>query len=43
MAHEVEEATAAVRAVLDDASFGAAWEKGRNMSLEDAVELALES
>jgi len=43
MAQEVEDATAAVRAQLDSASFAEAWEAGRNMTLEDAIELAVES
>ena len=41
MTQEVEDATAVVRGLLDDASFAASWEEGRNMSLEDAVALAL--
>jgi len=43
MVKEVEEATAAARALLDDTSFVEAWHAGRNMSLEDAVALALET
>jgi len=43
MTREVEDATAAVRAYLDDASFDAAWEEGTKMSLDDAVALALET
>jgi predicted ATPase/class 3 adenylate cyclase len=41
MRREVEDATAAVRAQLDDDSFDAAWEEGARMSLDDAVALAL--
>ena len=43
MTQEVEDATAAVQWLLDDVSFAAAWEEGRNMSLDDAVALALET
>jgi hypothetical protein len=32
----------ALRAALDEAAFVAAWAEGRAMSLEDAVEFALE-
>jgi non-specific serine/threonine protein kinase len=41
MTREVDEATAAVRAQLDDASFDAAWEQGLRMTLDEAVALAL--
>ena len=33
---------AALRAQLDEATFNAAWEEGRQMTLEQAVEYALE-
>jgi predicted ATPase/class 3 adenylate cyclase len=42
MKRELDDATAAARAQLDDASFAAAWEDGARMSLDDAVALALE-
>jgi predicted ATPase len=42
MTGEVDDAIAAVRTQLDDASFDRAWEKGRSMSLEEAIQLALE-
>jgi hypothetical protein len=38
----LDDATAAVRAQLDEASFEAAWGKGAEMSLDGAVTLALE-
>jgi non-specific serine/threonine protein kinase len=41
MTREVDDATTAVRAELDDDSFDAAWEEGAKMSLDEAVELAL--
>jgi hypothetical protein len=41
MTHEVDEATADVRELLDDDSFEAAWEAGARMNLDDAVALAL--
>jgi predicted ATPase/class 3 adenylate cyclase len=41
MTREVDEATAAVRARLDDASFDAAWQEGARMSVDDAIALAL--
>jgi hypothetical protein len=41
MTREVDDATAAVRAQLDEAAFAAAWENGTKMSLADAVALAL--
>jgi hypothetical protein len=41
MAREVEDATAAARAALDDASFDAEWEFGRALTLAEAVALAL--
>jgi predicted ATPase len=43
MTREIEDATAAVRAQLDDASFAAAWEEGAKMTLDDAATLALET
>ena len=42
MTREVDEATAAARAQLDDASFEAAWEEGARTSLDEAVALALQ-
>jgi hypothetical protein len=42
MAQEVEDATAAVRAQLDEAAFEAAWEAGAKLSLDDACAFALE-
>ncbi|MGH3132988.1 MAG: hypothetical protein ACRDNY_04470, partial [Gaiellaceae bacterium] len=42
MTREVEDATAAVRAQLDDDSFDAAWEQGTRISLDDAVARALD-
>ncbi|HLG07953.1 MAG TPA: hypothetical protein VI409_04690, partial [Gaiellaceae bacterium] len=41
MTREVEDATAAARAQLDAEAFDAAWEEGANMSLDEAVALAL--
>jgi hypothetical protein len=41
MTKEVDDATAATRAQLDDASFDEAWEEGARMSLDEAVALAL--
>jgi predicted ATPase/class 3 adenylate cyclase len=41
MTEEVEESTAAVQALLDEASFDAAWEEGRKLSLDEAIALAL--
>jgi hypothetical protein len=41
MTREVEDATAAVRAQLDDDSFDAAWEEGAKLTLDEAVALAL--
>jgi predicted ATPase len=41
MTRELDDATAAVRAELDDDSFDAAWERGAKMSLDEAVALAL--
>jgi hypothetical protein len=41
MAQEVDDAKAAVHALLDDTILAAAWEEGRNMSIEDAIALAL--
>jgi tetratricopeptide (TPR) repeat protein len=43
MTREVDDATAAVRAQMDDASFEAAWEEGAKMSLDEAIALALDS
>jgi predicted ATPase/class 3 adenylate cyclase len=43
MTREVDHATAAVRAQLDDESFDVAWDDGAKMSLDAAVALALES
>ena len=34
---------AAVRAQLDEATFNAAWEEGRKMTLEQAIEYALKA
>jgi predicted ATPase len=42
MTHELDEATAAVRARLDADVFAAAWEEGARTSLDEAVALALE-
>jgi predicted ATPase len=41
MTRELDEATEAAKAQLDEASFTAAWEAGANMSLDDAIALAL--
>ena len=41
MTHEVDDATTAVQAQPDDASFEAAWEEGVKMSLDEAIALAL--
>jgi hypothetical protein len=41
MTREVDDATAAVRAQLEDDAFEAAWEEGARMSLDEAVALAL--
>ena len=41
MTHEVDDATTAVRAQLDGASFEAAWEEGVKMSLDEAIALTL--
>jgi len=41
MTRELDDATAAVRAQLDENSFDAAWAEGAKMSLDDAVALAL--
>jgi predicted ATPase len=41
MTREVDDATAAVRVQLDDAAFAAAWEEGANLSLDEAIALAL--
>jgi predicted ATPase/class 3 adenylate cyclase len=38
-----QETLAAIRAQLDEASFAAAWEQGRALTLDEAVALALES
>lgn len=43
MTREMDEATAATQAHLDDDSFAAAWEEGARMSLDEAVALALET
>jgi predicted ATPase/class 3 adenylate cyclase len=40
-AEQDEKTRAMVHAQLDDAAFNAAWEKGRNLTLDDAVGLAL--
>jgi len=37
-----EETLAIIRTDLDDASFAEAWEQGRALDLDEAVELALE-
>ncbi len=42
MTGTVDDATAAVRAQLDEASFDAAWEEGATMTLDEAIALALE-
>jgi predicted ATPase/class 3 adenylate cyclase len=41
MTREVDEATAAVRVQLDAAAFADAWEEGANLSLDEAIALAL--
>ena len=41
MTRELDEATEAAKAQLDEASFTAAWEAGAKMSLDDAIALAL--
>jgi predicted ATPase/class 3 adenylate cyclase len=41
MTEEVDDATARVRAVLDEAAFAAAWEEGRALTLDEAIALAL--
>lgn len=41
MTQELDDAMAAARAQLDDASFAATWEEGARMSLDQAVALAL--
>jgi len=41
MTREVDEATAAVRVQLDDAAFADAWDEGANLSLDEAIALAL--
>jgi hypothetical protein len=38
---EIDRAIAEVRAQLDDATFQAAWNEGREMTLEQAVDDAL--
>ncbi len=38
---EIDRYIAAVRAKLDEATFAAAWERGRSMTLEQAIDLAL--
>ena len=43
MTQENEDALAAVRAQLDDAAFDAAWEAGAELSLDEAIALALDS
>ena len=43
MTQENEDALAAVRAQLDDAAFDAAWERGAELSLDEAIALALDS
>jgi predicted ATPase/class 3 adenylate cyclase len=43
MTREVDDATTAARARLDKAAFDAAWEDGKRMSLDEAVELALQT
>jgi predicted ATPase/class 3 adenylate cyclase len=43
MTTETEEALAAVRAQLDDSAFADAWESGANLSLDEAIALALDS
>ena len=43
MTLETEEAIAAVRAQLDDSAFDEAWEAGAELSLDEAIALALES
>ena len=43
MTRDVEDATAAVRAQLDDVAFDEAWEAGAKLSLDEAVALALET
>jgi hypothetical protein len=42
MAQEVDDATAAVRARLDDDVFAAAWQKGEKLTIDEAVALALD-
>jgi hypothetical protein len=42
MTREVDDATADVRAQLDDHSFDAACEKGSKLTLDEAIALALE-
>jgi tetratricopeptide (TPR) repeat protein len=42
MAQEVDDATAAVRARLDDDVFVAAWEAGEKLTIDEAVALALD-
>jgi tetratricopeptide (TPR) repeat protein len=41
-AEQDEKTRAMIHAQLDDAAFNAAWEKGRNLTLDDAVALALD-
>jgi len=41
LARDIEQMTERARAVLDDETFNAAWEKGRALTDDEAVELAL--